>query len=156
MALGDGDAIRAALCEAMRVESFGLPADLLAIRTAEDRLGVLFPQWLRDLYLACDGFLGPTAWPYLFPLEGGDGVVEFTEFLRGEDWTPPWLTRAVVFGSNVGGGTGTVNYAALDGELIEWCLGDGGEATRFDGSVIDLYRREQALWNQIESPQKAK
>jgi hypothetical protein len=38
------------------------------------------------------------------------------------------------------------------GHLIEWCLGDGAEFTRCDGSVYDLYRREQAGWDEIQSP----
>ncbi len=142
--------VREALANAMRIESFGPPAEPAAIAGAEDRLGVPFPPWLHELYLACDGFLGPTAWPYLLPLSGSDGVTEFTEFLRGEDWAPTWLNRAVVFGSNVGSGTGTVNYCALDGELIEWCLGDGAEFTRFEGTVYELYSREQACWDEIK------
>jgi hypothetical protein len=146
----DPDAVRQALYDAMHIESFGPPADLTAIASAGDRLGVVFPVWLRDLYLACDGFLGPTAWPYLLPLGGCEGVVEFTEFLRGQDWAPSWLKRAIVFGSNVGSGTGTVNFVALDGCLIEWCLGDGARFTHFTGAVYDLYRREQAGWDELE------
>ncbi len=135
----------------MRVESFGPPADPAAIAAAEHRLGVTFPSWLRDLYLSCDGFVGPTSWPYLLPLGGRDGLIEFTQFLRGEFWTPRWLNRAVVFGTDLGSGTSTVNFCALDGDLIEWCLGDGAEFTRFEGTVFDLYRREQAGWDEIES-----
>jgi hypothetical protein len=152
MSTVDADSVRQALRDAMRVESFGPPADPAAISAAAERLGVAFPSWLRDLYLACDGFLGPTAWPYLLPLSGHDGVVEFTEFLRGQDWAPLWLNRAVVFGSNVGSGSCTVTFCALGGDLIEWCLGDGAEFTRFDGTVYDLYRREQAGWDEIQSP----
>ena len=88
----------------------------------------------------------------LLPLSGSEGVVEFTEFLRSEDWSPPWLKRAVVFGSNEGSGTCAVNFVALDGCLIEWCLGDGAEFRRFDGTVYDLYRREQAGWDAIDVP----
>src|SRR5687768_1962049 len=135
----DPHPVRIALREAMRVESFGPPAHPDRIAEAEQRLGVEFPSWLRDLYLACDGFTGPTAWPYLLPLGGRDGVIEFNEFLRGEDWAPVWLPRAVVFATDTGSGTGTVNFAVLDGELIEWCLGDGSEYTAFDGTIYDLY-----------------
>lgn len=131
----------------MRVEKFS-PADIAA---AEARLGVPFPDWLRELYLACDGFVGPTGtWQYLTRLGGRDGLVEFTEFLRVEPWAPPWLSRAVIFGSDANSGTLTTHFAALDGDLIEWCLGDGDEYTKFDGTVYDLYRGEQSRWDQIE------
>jgi hypothetical protein len=36
-------------------------------------------------------------------------------------------------------------------ELIECCIGDGAEFTRFDGTVYDLYRREQAGWDEVRS-----
>ena len=39
-----------------------------------------------------------------------------------------------------------------DPDLIEWCLGDGDQFTRFAGTVYDLYRREQAGWDEIQSP----
>ena len=53
MSTVDADSVRQALREAMRVESFGPPADPATIMAAADRLGVAFPPWLRDLYLAC-------------------------------------------------------------------------------------------------------
>lgn len=152
MSVEDTNPIRQALCDAIRVESFGAPAGIDAVSSAEHRLGVAFPEWLRCLYLACDGFLGPTAWPYLLPLNGREGVIEFTEFLRAEAGPLAWLKNAVVFGSNLGSGTCTVHFGALDGRLIEWCLGDGDEFTYFDGSVYDLYRREQAVWDAIHFP----
>ena len=135
----------------MRIESFFPPADLAAIASAEIELGVQFPAWLREMYLACDGFHGPTAWPYLLPLSGYEGAVEFNEFLRSEFLYVPWLAQAVVFGSNLGSGTSSVHFAAFNGELIEWCLGDGSEFTRFNGTVYDLYRREQVMWDTIET-----
>ena len=91
------------------------PAKRELIATVETGLGVGFPDWLRSIYHACNGFCGPTGVPYLFPLDGRDGVLEFTLFLRGEDWSPEWLKRAIIFGMGVGSGTSTTHWAALDG-----------------------------------------
>ena len=134
----------------MRVETFFPPADPADVAAAEARLGVPFPAWLRELYLACDGFVGPTGWHYLSRLGGRDGLVEFNEFLRLEAWAPPWLARVIVFASDTSSGTLTTHFAALDGDLIEWCLGDGDEYTKFDGTVFDLYRREQSRWDELQ------
>ena len=145
----DPDEVRQRLLDVMRVETLNPPADPTAIAAAERRVGVVFPQWLRVLYLACNGFRGPTQWEYLLMLEGRDGLVESTEMLRAEDWAPPWLARAVVFGSDTGGGTLTTHFAALDGNLITWTLGDGPAFSTFEGTVFDLYRREQQLWDEV-------
>ena len=40
-----------------------------------------------------------------------------------------------------------VFFASLDGNLIEWCLGDGAEFSELPGNVYDLFRREQASWD---------
>lgn len=143
------DLIRQRLLDVMRVETFYPPADVSAIAAAETRLGVMFPQWLRELHLACNGFRGPTQFMYLLSLEGREGLVEFTEFLRADHRPPPWLARAVVFGSDTGSGTLTTLFVSLDGELVTWTLGDGPVFNKFEGSVFDLYRREQQLWDEV-------
>jgi hypothetical protein len=61
------------------------------------------------------------------------------------------LTNAVVFGNNGIGGTSTVYWAALDGDLIEWCLGDGAEFSSIGNDVFAVWQREQELWNEVES-----
>ena len=146
----NADRVRQHLLDVMRVETFYPPADASAIAAAEAKVRVAFPHWLRELYLACNGFRGPTQWEYLIPLEGREGLVEFTEFLRAEDWAPPWLSRAVVFGSDINSGTLTTHFVALDGKLVTWTLGDAGEFVPFDGTVYDLYRREQAGWDELK------
>ena len=145
------DRVRQRLLDVMRVETFYPPADASAIAAAETRVGVVFPQWLRNLYLACNGFRGPTQWEYLLPLEGCEGLVEFTQFLRAEEWAPPWLARAVVFGSDTGSLSLTTHFVALDGALVTWTFGDGPVFVEFDGTVYDLYRREQALWDELDT-----
>lgn len=140
------DRIQAVMPEA----SFDLPATSEMIARAEQALAVPFPEWLRTIYLACNGFRGPTAVRYLYPLDGRDGAVEFTLFLRSE-WSLPWLDRTIVFSDNGIGGSSTVHWAICDGKLIEWCYGDGGEYTLADGDLFDLLAREQSLWDDIDA-----
>jgi hypothetical protein len=120
------------------------------IAEVERRLGVPMPPWLRKVYLHCNGFLGPTRECILYPLDGTEGVGEFTLFLREQDWSPPWLERAIVFGYIGGSGSTTAHSAALDGQLIEWCYGDGEVFTALQGGLFDLWRRIQARWDDID------
>lgn len=139
------DRIRSAMPSA----SFRPPATPAMIDASERAVGVIFPDWLREIYLACNGFVGPTGVRYLYPLEGPEGLVEFTLFLRME-WSLPWLDRAVVFSDNGVGTSCTVHWAACDGRLIEWCYGDGGEFTVVDGTFYEVLRSQQTLWSEVE------
>jgi hypothetical protein len=134
----------------MEVSSHEPPADIAVLEQAERRLGVVFPDWLRVFYLNCNGFRGPTGVRYLYPLDGPDGVLSFTEFVRME-WGFPWLQRAIVFSDNGLGGSTTVHWAALDGKLIEWCYGDDGEYTVLDFDLLVLWAREQQRWNAVKA-----
>lgn len=140
------DRIRAVMPSA----SFNPAATPDMLDDAERSLGVALPDWLREIYLACNGFRGPTDVRYLYALDGNDGAVEFTSFLRTE-WSLPWLDRAIVFSDNGIGGSCTVHWAILDGQLIEWCYGDDGEYTVADGDLFGLLAREQAFWDDIEA-----
>src|SRR5262245_58065153 len=123
------DQILSQIRAVMEVTSFYSPASSELIEEVERRLAVNFPEWLRRVYLACNGFSGPTGVSYLYPLDGHDGVLEFTQFLREEDWSPPWLSRAVGFGENGAGGSITTHWLVMDGNLIEWCYGHGADYT---------------------------
>jgi hypothetical protein len=136
--------------EVMPSAVFDPPATAAMLNAAERSLGVALPDWLREIYLACNGFRGPTDVRYLYTLDGDDGAIEFTSFLRTE-WSLPWLDRAIVFSDNGVGGSCTVHWAILDGQLIEWCYGDGGDYTLADGDVFALLAREQALWNETDA-----
>jgi hypothetical protein len=119
------------------------------IAEVERKLGVPMPPWLREVYLSCNGFLGPYGECYLYPLDGREGVGDFTLFLREEDWSPPWLNRAIVFGYIGGSGSTTAHSVALDGRLIEWCIGDGDKFTALEGGLLELWRQIQARWDAV-------
>jgi hypothetical protein len=120
------------------------------IAGVERKLGVPMPPWLREVYLACNGFLGPAGVCLLYPLDGREGVGDFTLFLREQDWAPPWLKRAIVFGYIGGSGSTTTHTVALDGLLIEWCYGDGEKFTVLEGGLFELWRRIQVRWDDVE------
>ena len=143
-------AIRDRIRTVMPSVRFHHPATHSMIDAAQQSLGVEIPNWLRNIYLACNGFIGPTDVRYLYPLDGSEGAAQFTSFLRTE-WTTPWLHRALVFSDNGMGGSLTVHWAILDGQLIEWCYGNGDAYTVADGDFFELLSREQALWDDADN-----
>jgi hypothetical protein len=135
----------------MRPKKFFPPAHPQEIDDVGRELGVQFPSWLRHIYLATDGFLGPTGVRYLYRLGGSDGVLNFNRFLRQEWNEATWLSKAIIFAENGVGGTLTVHWAALDGQLIEWCYGDGSEYQVLDCDIFTVWAREQKNWDGLEA-----
>ena len=136
--------------EVMEITAHQPPTSIEALEETERQLGVAFPDWLRVFYLSCNGFSGPTGVRYLYPLDGPEGVLLFTQFVR-EEWAIPWLQRAIVFSDNGLGGSVTVHWGSLDGQLIEWCYGDEGEYTVLGFDLLTLWAREQRMWNSIRT-----
>ena len=141
--------VRDRILAAMPAASFNPPATREMIDAAQTTLGVTFPRWLESIYLACDGFYGPTSVQYLYPLTGPDSVIELTRFLRGE-WQLSWLDESAIFSDNGGDGSNTVHWGIRNRELIEWCYGHDGEFKTLKEGFIDVLVREQALWDEID------
>jgi hypothetical protein len=134
----------------MRVDQHFPPADPAEVDQVERELGVPFPDWLRRIYLASDGFVGPSGVRYLYRLKERNGVSDFNLFLR-QEWTDAtWLKDAIVFGDNGLGGSSTVQWGTLNGRLVEWCLGDGPEYQLLDVDIFGLWEREQRTWDELE------
>jgi hypothetical protein len=68
--------------------SFGAPCTEADIRRAEASLGEPLPAILCELYLAFDGFLGPTNASFFWPLFSREGLVEMNQFYRGDALFP--------------------------------------------------------------------
>ena len=141
--------ILARIRSVMKVTNVNPPATEAMVEGVEEALGVAFPPWLRRIYRACNGFSGPTGVHYLWPLDGREGVQEFTLFLRAEEYWPDWLDRAIVFSDNGLGGSITVHWAALNGNLVEWCYGDSERFDVLEFDLFELWRREQARWDAV-------
>jgi hypothetical protein len=135
----------------MRVDQYFPPADPSDVERVGRELGVQFPDWLRRIYLASDGFIGPTGVRYLYRLRERNGVLDFTTFLRQEWADARWLKHAIVFGDNGLGGSSTIQWATLNGQLIEWCYGDGPEYQLLDVDVFGLWEREQRTWVDLDA-----
>ncbi len=119
------------------------------IDDVERSLGVSMPDWLRTVYLGCNGFGGQYSGNVLSQLDGDAGVRDFTQFLRKQDFSPPWIHRAIVFGHLQGSGSITTHSVALDGQLLEWCYGDGAEYTVLEPDLLALWRRLQEVWDSV-------
>jgi hypothetical protein len=89
------------------------------IEDVERRLAVPFPEWLRIIYGSCNGFTGPIGLCSLFPLDGDGGVLKFNQFLRAQDWSPPWVKQGIVFMDRRSSWSINTHWAALDGKLVE-------------------------------------
>src|SRR5438132_7173472 len=91
--MGQPDEVRALFAG----HSFGAPWNDADVRKAEAALGESLAPVLRELYLAFDGFRGPTNAAFFWPLFGREGLVEMNQFYRGDDLFPQELISHVLF-----------------------------------------------------------
>jgi hypothetical protein len=159
------DPIRARIRAAITVEAFyeaplrplfepsgsrlRVPMTTLLEQT-ERRLGVPFPEWLRTIYLHCNGFSAPIGSCSLFRLDGADGVLEFNLFLRTQEWAPSWFKRGILFMDRRVSWTINTHWAALDGQLIEWQPQEYEHYTVLDCDLFELWRREQERYDALD------
>jgi hypothetical protein len=135
--------------------AFGPACTDLDIALAEKRLGHRLPSLVADMYRSFDGIRGPTNAQFLYPLnkapsETSASLVDHTLFLRGEDYFPSFLKRAVAIGDM---GTGPCWLILLD-EPTKVALWDGewGEDyERLDGSIVDVWRAATLLYKSFEN-----
>jgi hypothetical protein len=118
------------------------------IEQAERGLGVPFPEWLRLIYLHCNGFCGPVGSCSLFRLDGDEGVLGFNLFLRQQEWAPSWFQRGILFMDQRVSWTINTHWAALDGRLIEWHPQDHEKVTVLNCDLFELWRREHERYDE--------
>jgi hypothetical protein len=121
------------------------------IEQTERGLGSPFPEWLRTVYLHCNGFRGPVGRCSLFRLDGDDGVLEFNLFLRTQEWAPSWLGRGMLFMDQRVSWTLNTHWAVLDGKLIEWHPQEYEKYTVLDCDLFELWRREQERHDALDA-----
>jgi len=110
------------------------------IERTEQGLGVPLPDWLKAVYLSCNGFSGPCS---LFRLDGASGVLEFNLHLRQQEWALSWFRRAILFMNRRVSWTIDTHWWALDGQLIEWWPQDGERYRVLSCDLFGLWEREQ-------------
>jgi hypothetical protein len=113
------------------------------IERTERDLGLPFPDWLKAVYLSCNGFSGPIGVCSLLGLDGPGGVAGYTLFLRSQESSPAWLQRAIVFSHRRVSWSIDTHWAARDGDLVEWAPGEGPSPTILEPDLFALWRREQ-------------
>ena len=132
---------------------FGSPCTEAAICRAEDALGEPLPPVLRELYLAFNGFLGPTDATFFWPLfesePGAGGLVEINQFFRGDDLFPQDLvTRCLFFGDN-GIGPQWGLHRDRPGQVIMWDARWGAEFEVTGDTPLAAWLAEKRFYDEV-------
>lgn len=102
---------------------FGSPCTEEQLARAELLLGERIPSLLRDLYLAFDGFLGPTHASFFWPLfekrPGAGALVEMNRFLRSGEFPEPLMSQCLFYG-DAGVGPCWGLKRDMPGKIILW------------------------------------
>jgi hypothetical protein len=129
--------------------SFGAPRTEADIGRAEAALGELLPPVLRELYLAFDGFLGPTSAAFFWPLFGREGLVETNQFYRGDDLFPQELVSLCLFFGDNGCGPQWGFKRDLPGKVIRWDAGWGAGFEVVGDSPLEVWRAEKQGYDSL-------
>lgn len=128
------------------VEHINPPVPASELVKIERQVGVPFPSWLKEFYTKCNGFEGETGIKYAWNL---NEISQMTLCIRGEEWAPPWINKAILFGDNGFGGTSTEYWVALEGKLVRWCLGDGPVYHEVS-DLETLWKTLQTEWDELD------
>jgi hypothetical protein len=131
---------------------FGVSCNEADIRRAEAALGESFPPVLRELYLAFDGFRGPTDAAFFWPLFGEEGLVEMNQFYRGDDLFPQELVSQCLFFGDNGVGPQWGFKRDLPGKVIQWDAEWGADFEVVGDSPLDVWRAEKQLYDSLDRP----
>jgi cell wall assembly regulator SMI1 len=129
--------------------TFGPPCTEADLRLAEAVLGEPLPPVLRQLYLAFDGFRGPTEARFFWPLAGYEGLVELNQFYRGDDLYPQELVTQCVFFGDGGGGPQWGIKRDLPGKVIRWNASWWTEFEIAGDSPLDAWRVEKQSYDSL-------
>jgi len=132
----------------------GSPIQEAEIREAEKALGHAVPEELLSIYRVANGFRGPTNAAFLYPLLSPQAfndqtAVVLTLGLRTEAIAPGIWDRAVNFGDP--GMMPCWGIEVDSGKLFEWWPEDGNEVTYLGGSILQLWNRKQAWYDEISN-----
>jgi hypothetical protein len=138
---------------------FGPPCSESEIHRAESELGEALPAVLKELYLAFDGFEGPTGagffWPLFAHAENDPGLVEMNLFFRGDDLFPQGLVSQCLFFGDNGCGPQWGIKRDLPGKVILWdaAWGDKYEVTGED--PLEVWTAEKRMYEELDGQEKA-
>jgi len=116
---------------------------------AEQILGSRLPPAIRDLYLAFDGFQGPTNARFMWPLLGKDGLVEFNLFLRNGSEFPKSFGSSCVFYGDAGIGDMWGIKDDLHDRVIRWSASWGEDYEESGATPLEAWLKEKSSYEQL-------
>jgi hypothetical protein len=126
---------------------------------AESKLGETLPAELKGLYLAFDGFKGPTGASFFWPLfahkENDPGLVEMNLFFRGDDLFPQGLVSKCIFFGDNGCGTQWGIKRDLAGKVILWDAEWGDEYEIAGEDLLEVWTAEKRMYEELDGQEKA-
>jgi hypothetical protein len=131
-------------------EYFGPPCGEADLQRAEATLGVPLPVTLHELYLAFDGFLGPTGARFFWPLFGYPGLVRSNQFYRDEDLFPRELVSRCLFFGEDGCGPVWGFHANQPGKVIRWDPEWGDDFEVVGDTPLDVWRTAKGWYDSSE------
>jgi hypothetical protein len=134
--------------------AFGPPCSESEIRRAESELGETLPPVLRAMYLAFDGFKGPTDAAFFWPLfardEHGLGLVEMNLFYREDDLFPQGLVSQCLFFGDGGGGPQWGIKQDIPGKIILWDAEWGSEFQVAGANPLEVWVNEKRMYDELD------
>jgi hypothetical protein len=135
--------------------AFGPPCAESEVRRAESELGEPLPSVLRDLYLAFDGFDGPTGAVFLWPLfargKNAPGLVEMNLFYRGDDLFPQELVSQCLFFGDGGCGPQWGIKRDASGQVILWDAEWGDEYEVAGEGPLEVWATEKRMYEELDA-----
>ena len=132
----------------------GAPCTEDEIALAERKLGHPLPPSIRDLYREMNGFVGPTAAQFLYPLldDAADSsrvsLVGHTLFLRSEDHFPAFLAKAIAVGDD-GTGSAWLIFLGQPHRVALWDAEWGDEFEWLEGGLLDVWLQAKEMYEAI-------
>ena len=133
------------ISEVFAGHQFGAPASVDLVRDCESRLGHPIPAPVRQLYLAFDGFRGPTDSRFFYSLEE---LLEVNVFLRSGEF-PAFLEKWLAVGDP---GTGSYWIVPIEGrfEVREWDAEWGEDVEVLVGDLVDVWAAKKQLYDSFD------
>lgn len=128
---------------------FGAPATPEDLLRAEEALGHPVPPPLRELYLAFDGFSGPTHAQFFWPLFAPNGLVEFNRFLRNGDEFPHDFVSSCVFFGDEGVGSMWGIKQDLPDSIILWDATWGEEYEVVGTCPLEVWEQAKGDYDEL-------
>jgi hypothetical protein len=138
---------------------FGPPCSESEIRHAESELGETLPSVLGDLYLAFDGFEGPTGAAFFWPLfahrENAPGLVEMNLFYRGDNLFPRGLVSQSLFFGDNGCGPQWGIKRDVPGKVVLWDAEWGDDYEVAGENPLEVWAAEKQMYEELEGQEDA-